>query len=225
VIELIGVLSGLTAGALHVFTGADHLAAIAPLAAHRPAHGTWMGFKWGLGHGLGASLIGVLGLLGRERIDVDQWSRLAESLVGYMLVGIGVWAFIRARAMVVHSHVHVHDGREHHHVHVHSELDAQSAHVGTAHADHSHATLYVGMLHGSAGAGHAFAVIPALALPWGEAILYLTSYFLAAVGAMSLFGATLGWIGRGRRPELVRGMVYVSSFAAVFVGVLWLGTT
>ena len=50
------ILTGLSAGALHVLSGPDHLAVVAPLVAEKPSKGLQLGFKWGLGHGLGVSV-------------------------------------------------------------------------------------------------------------------------------------------------------------------------
>ena len=59
-------IQGLLAGAAHVLSGPDHLAGVAPLAADRPAAtgAAWparIGATWGLGHGLGVAILGVLG--------------------------------------------------------------------------------------------------------------------------------------------------------------------
>jgi high-affinity nickel permease len=59
-------LSGLVAGTVHVVSGPDHLAAIAPLSAEGKT-GSWrIGFRWGLGHSSGVLLVGLISLLLRE---------------------------------------------------------------------------------------------------------------------------------------------------------------
>jgi hypothetical protein len=220
---VLSIVTGLAAGALHVVSGPDHVAAMAPLAAHSPRRATLLGFKWGIGHGIGACTLGLLGVVARDAVDVEALSRGAELLVGFMLVGIGLWAFRRARALVVHAHTHSHDGGEpHQHLHVHE--DGVHREGQRASHQHSHAALYVGMLHGSAGSGHAFAVLPSLALPTTAAVAYLASYFVAAVVAMTAFGAAMGRVARGRRPERLRHLMYASSFAAVGVGLFWVGS-
>mgnify|MGYP003315356662 CR=1 FL=1 len=46
---MLTILSGLVAGAAHVVTGPDHLAALAPIAVQEPARAAKLGFRWGLG--------------------------------------------------------------------------------------------------------------------------------------------------------------------------------
>src|SRR4029453_11586897 len=93
---VIAIFSGLIAGLVHVFSGPDHLAAVAPLSvAHREQ--TWTtGFRWGIGHAGGVLVIGLLSLLFRELLPLDLLSSWAERLVGVMLIGIGIWGFRRA---------------------------------------------------------------------------------------------------------------------------------
>lgn len=216
---MLTVLSGLAAGCVHVVAGPDHLAAVAPIAAENPKRAALTGFKWGLGHGLGALFIGLLAMTVRHLIDVEALSAWMEFLVGFMLIGIGVWAFLRVRRLTVHVHKHEHDGGdEHKHIHVHDDADA---HDPAAHS-HSHAAVYVGALHGAAGTGHLLAVLPSLALPPSEAASYLVAYFIAAVLSMTLFGAVLGIIAGGQR---MKWCMYLSSTASVVIGCYWITAT
>ena len=63
--------AGLAAGLLHVFSGPDHLAAVAPLAADERSRPQWRaGLQWGLGHTVGVLLIaGLLLLASRAAAD------------------------------------------------------------------------------------------------------------------------------------------------------------
>ena len=57
---MFALLAGFAAGLLHVFSGPDHLAAVAPLASNR-ARGQWLtGLQWGIGHTMGVLLIAML---------------------------------------------------------------------------------------------------------------------------------------------------------------------
>jgi hypothetical protein len=89
---MIPILTGLAAGGLHVFAGVDHLAALAPIAVEDPPKAGRTGAAWGFGHGLGVVVVGGLGLLLRGFVDVDAWSSWAEILVGFLLIGVGIWA-------------------------------------------------------------------------------------------------------------------------------------
>lgn len=205
---------GLVAGGAHVMTGPDHLAAIAPLAVHRPRSAIGIGLKWGVGHGLGAGLVGLLGLVSRGVLRLEVLSAWSELLVGFMLLLIGGWAFVVARGSLVDSPRPQHVGNQP------RELSIDVPGQGHSHA---HVSLWVGGLHGAAGTGHLLAVIPALALPTGQALLYLGSYFLAAVVAMGMVGALLGWMSCSRSPQVLRAMMYATSGAAMLVGTFWIG--
>ena len=162
------VLAGLIAGAAHVVTGPDHLAALTPLAMNDPQKARRLGFQWGMGHGLGAVILGLLGIAIKSSLDVASWSAWTEFSVGFLLLFIGVWSFKRASRIVVHSHPHVHEHADHHHGHSHEHMHVhESDHEGHApekHQAHTHAAFLVGMLHGGAGTGHLLGVLPSLAL-------------------------------------------------------------
>ena len=57
---LISILTGFTAGAIHVLGGADHLIAIAPSALNQPKMALKNGLSWGIGHSTGVLLLSWL---------------------------------------------------------------------------------------------------------------------------------------------------------------------
>ena len=64
------LIFGFFAASLHVLSGPDHLAAIAPLALHVRFR-TWMvGMLWGAGHLIGMLVIGTLFFYFKELIPV-----------------------------------------------------------------------------------------------------------------------------------------------------------
>ena len=69
-------VAGLSAGAIHVLAGPDHLAAVAPLAADREQRPWAAGLLWGLGHAAGVVVVGVAALLLREVLPVERLSRI-----------------------------------------------------------------------------------------------------------------------------------------------------
>lgn len=216
---MFALISGLAAGAAHVVTGPDHLAALAPIAVDRPTKAAALGLRWGLGHGLGVVLLGGLGIAARGVVDVDAISAWSEFIVGFMLVAMGLWALRRASRMVIHAHGHAHDDADHAHLHVHASPEK---HDTAAHRGHSHAAFFVGLLHGAAGTGHLLGVLPSLALPPVQAAIYLGAYFVAAVGAMGLFGGLMGRLTRRFGLLGLRRIMYGVSTAAIGVGALWL---
>lgn len=222
---MIATLAGLIAGSAHVLTGPDHLAAVAPLAVARPRAAAAVGARWGLGHGLGVALLGAVGLGFRHAVDLDAWSALAEAMVGFLLIAIGLWAWRRAARVVVHTHPHPSpDGAPHDHLHAHVGLDAAD-HDDAPHREHTHAPLWIGALHGAAGAGHLFGVLPALALPPVDAALYLGAYLIAAIASMSAFAALLGLVARRSGPQLLGGLLRATSAVSIAVGGIWIALT
>ena len=214
------VLTGLAAGCLHVVTGPDHLAALAPIAANDPARAGRLGALWGLGHGVGVVVLGALGIWAREWIDIDLLSAWSEFIVGFLLIGLGAWAFLMAGRVTLHSHSHVHDQLdEHAHFHVHMSGDHR---VGAAHGLHSHAALGVGLLHGAAGAGHLFGVLPSLALPANQALIYLLAYCVAAIGSMGAVGLALCKALEGQSMRTIRRTMRTCGLVALAVGGVWL---
>lgn len=103
------VLAGTLAGLLHVVSGPDHLVAVAPLALKRPLVGLKVGLTWGVGHACGVMLVGMAGVVLRAFVDIHALSRWAEFIVGFVLIGVGVWALIQMRRVVLHRHPHNHD--------------------------------------------------------------------------------------------------------------------
>lgn len=95
-------LSGLFAGVLHVVSGPDHLAAIAPLSVRTPGHAPALGAAWGIGHGGGiaAWFLGA-GLL-RAWYGVQLAPDALEALVGLSLIALGI-AHWRERPAHTHA--------------------------------------------------------------------------------------------------------------------------
>ena len=85
---------GTLSGSLHALSGPDHLAAILPfILGYKWYEAAYFGALWGLGHGLAASLLGILGfqvkgtLLGYNLLP--QLTNFADYAVGVTLIIIG----------------------------------------------------------------------------------------------------------------------------------------
>ena len=225
--------AGLLAGAVHVLSGPDHLAAIAPLAADSRRSRWKVGLLWGIGHTSGVLVVGALALLLREVLPLDAISSFSERLVGVALIAVGIWGARRASSLQVHRHEHAHDGSSHAHVHVHATRTKHDA-PGTTHEarstphDHTHTSFAFGVLHGLAGSSHVLGILPALALPTrGASALYLACYGLGNIASMTLFSSAMGLVaGRARDggQRLYRGLLYGCSALAVIVGGVWIAT-
>src|SRR2546421_12881247 len=167
---MIAAFAGLMAGLIHVWSGPDHLAAIAPLAVRRPRRAWVPGARWGIGHSTGVGVIGLATLWARDLIPLSLVSAWGERLVGLMLVAIGIWAL--RKALRIHVHEHEHQGDKH--IHLHAHPGHGSHEHAQAHQHHTHAAVGIGLLHGLAGSSHFLGVLPALAFPTRvDAIAYL----------------------------------------------------
>ena len=193
---MLAAFAGLAAGLVHVVSGPDHLAAVAPLAADRDRPQWRAGLQWGLGHTAGVITIGLLLLAFRSVLPIDRISGAGERVVGVALLMVSVWAFARARSP--RPHVHATPG----------------------------ASFAMGALHGVAGSSHLFGILPALALPSQvSAISYLAGFGAGAVLAMTLFAGFIGVLASGaarRGIDTYRGMLYACSVSAFLVGSFWL---
>jgi hypothetical protein len=219
---MIAAVAGLIAGILHVWSGPDHLAAIAPLAVRRPRRAWVPGARWGVGHSAGVAVIGVLSLLLRDLIPVNLVSFWGERMVGIMLIGIGCWAL--RKAFRVHAHEHEHDGEQHVHLHTHHH---PIPHEKTeAHSHHTHAAFGIGILHGLAGSSHFVGVLPILAFPTGsQAAAYLCAFALGTIASMAVFASIMGVLASKwaiGSVKIYRGLMSFCAVTAIAVGAFWL---
>ena len=218
---MISALAGLVAGLLHVFSGPDHLAAIAPLAVDVRRRAWITGLRWGFGHASGVLFVGILSLLLRDLLPLQSISAWSERLVGVLLIAIGFWGM--RKAMNVHAHEHQHNGEAHVHVHihgVHQPHDNPKAHT------HRHTAFGIGTLHGLAGSSHFLGVLPALAFhKTGDAVVYLISFGIGTVAAMTIFSSAISAVAGRISVRFVaayRNLMFICSAIALLVGGYWL---
>jgi len=223
---MIAAISGLIAGLIHVWSGPDHLAAIAPLAVRHPRRAWIPGVRWGVGHSAGVAVIGLLLLWLRDALPMDLLSSWGERMVGVMLLGIGFWGLRKAFKNQVHTHEHEHGGDRHVHVHVHSHGHPKENLV--AHR-HTHAAFGIGILHGLAGSSHFLGVLPTLAFPTTlEAVAYLAAFGLGTVLSMATFSSAMGLVATrcsAGSARTYRHLMSASSVAAMGVGIFWLAAS
>jgi hypothetical protein len=190
---LAAALAGLAAGLIHVLSGPDHLAAVAPLAGGRGR--AWRaGFLWGLGHSGGVLAVGLLALALRGALPIEALSTWSERLVGVALVGVGLWGFTRVLRGPIHSHVHV----------------RAAAAFGVLHGVAGSAHL-LGILPALA--------LPSAAASVG----YLAGFGAGTVAGMTGFAEAFGWLGgHDDAPRRRRWLLTASSAAAIVVGLVWI---
>ena len=220
------ILTGILAGIIHVWTGPDHLTAVAPLAVRRPQKAWIPGVRWGFGHSAGVAVVGLLSLLLRDLIPVEWLSSWGERLVGVMLFGIGLWSLHQAFKNKIHAHEHVHDGNHHFHFHTHHHGHQPAK---PAPHRHTHAAFGIGTLHGLAGSSHFLGVLPALALPTTtQAVIYLGAFGVGTVAAMATFSWGMGRLAlrmADSGQKFYRNLMTACGVAALGVGVFWLVTS
>jgi sulfite exporter TauE/SafE len=223
--SMLAILAGGAAGLIHVLSGPDHLAAVAPISLQSREQSWKTGFRWGLGHAGGVVLVGVLSLLLREMLPISILSSIAERLVGVALIAIGLWGFRRMWKLHVHVHTHTDDASVHAHIHAHGHAHE---HQEPKPHTHTHAAIAVGTLHGFAGSSHFLGVLPALAFSSRfEAVAYLGSFGAGTVLAMTLFSLAIGHLAKGfsiRGTLAYRSLMGLCSIAALAVGSYWLLT-
>ena len=215
----------------------------------RPILGLKIGLTWGVGHASGVILVGLLGVLLRTFIEIEVLSRSAEFIVGFVLIGVGIWAILQMRKVVLHRHPHDHRANslppatqpsapahqhhahatspaafkaEHAHVHVHVQGETHDERAHFRH--HARGSYLVGLIHGAAGTGHLLGVIPSLALPPLAGALYLGCYGVAAVIAMGAFGLVMGIVGHRLKPQILRRVMFGCGILAIGLGLFWLGS-
>lgn len=187
--------AGLAAGLLHVFSGPDHLAAVAPLVTSERRQGWQTGLQWGIGHTAGVLLIAALLLLIRERLPLEAISAYSERIVGVALIAVGAWGIWKANRAAATPH------------------------------SHAGASFVMGTIHGLAGSSHLFGVLPALAFATRtDSLLYLGGFGAGAITGMSAFAAGLGMLSfkLGGNHRRYSGLLYASSAAALVIGGFWL---
>jgi len=223
---MVELIAGLVAGALHVWSGPDHLAAIAPLAVRNGRRSWALGVRWGIGHSLGVIAVALVALWLRDLVPSDLLSNWGERLVGILLVGIGLWGLRTAYRSHVHAHRHRHDGEEHTHIHAHAHGHSPER-APPPHA-HFHAAMGIGVLHGIAGGSHFLGVLPALAFPTvAQATLYLAAFAFGTIVSMATFGVLVDWLARHSDAAGAHGyrvLLTAASTAATAVGCYWLAT-
>lgn len=158
----VAFFAGVAAGLLHVFSGPDHLAAVAPLTVDSDRRHWQTGLQWGAGHTAGVLLIATLLLLMREQLPLDAISAYSERLVGGALIAVGAWGLIKARRA---SQSHSHSGA--------------SFAMGTLHGLAGSSHLF-GVLPALAFSART------------ESMLYLSGFGLGAIAGMSAFAAGIG---------------------------------
>jgi len=224
-------IAGLIASMLHVITGPDHLAAVTPFAIESKKKAWKIGLSWGIGHLVGMMSIGFLFTIFKELIPIEGISNYSEQLVGFVLIGIGIWAFYKIfKKNNVHKHLHVHSENapiihKHEHEHAH-ENSHRHIHVKTL-KQSNFASFSIGFLHGLAGIAHFLLFIPVLGFEkQTDSILYVSGFGIGILLAMTIFAFVIGKISslakNGHNEMFFKGIRFAGGLFAIVIGIYWI---
>lgn len=222
------LLAGIIAAMLHVLAGPDHLAAVAPFAIERVKRAWKVGLLWGLGHLGGMLIVGVLFLLFKDLIPIEEISAYSEKFVGFILILLGIWILIKVyRPSKSHNHTHIHTdnevvhGHEHTHkgeeVHKHTHTDAKKGYI---------TTFFVGLVHGLAGVAHFLVFLPVIGFEnKGQGVRYIIGFGIGTLLAMTIFAFIMGRIAefskRDHNEKFFNGIRVASAVFAIVFGIYW----
>ena len=222
------ILIGIFASILHVWAGPDHLAAVTPLVFDSKK-GHWkIGAFWGIGHLTGMLMIGFLFYLFKDFIPIQSISSYSEQIVGVILIGLGIWSFLRIKSehKHQHSHPHLHSDEFHDFVHVHEHQNHNHAHVVKI-EQNLWAAMSVGIIHGFAGVSHFLLMLPALAFKtkW-ETGQYLIGFAIGTLVAMIVFSLIIGKFhhlkSQKHSHSVFKSLHFWGGIVAISIGLFWL---
>jgi len=221
---LMGITTGgLLGGALHAIAGPDHLAALLPrCCGQRWWRAGRVGALWGTGHGISATILGLLAFGLKNRFStmpgvsnlLQGASSAMEVAIGASLVVIGLLGMKEAR-----------EWKEEMETVVPKTLSAAATEQGVK-SNQKGAVIFNGFLHGFSWDG-APSLAPALAVAtWRGSISFLLAYGIGTTLAMTI--ATI-FIGEStlrageilQRPDIPQKLSMISSILALGVGLFW----
>jgi ABC-type nickel/cobalt efflux system permease component RcnA len=225
------LVAGLITSILHVITGPDHLAAVAPFVVEAKKKAWKIGLFWSFGHLAGMLAIGILFVLFKSLIPIETISKYSEQLVGLVLIGIGIWAFYKIfKKNNAHKHLHVHSEHApliHKHEHTHVVLEAHNH----THKNITQQTLFtsfsIGFLHGLAGIAHFLLFLPILGFnnQW-DAFTYITGFGTGIILAMTSYAFVIGTLAslskNGHNDLFFNGIRMAGGLFAIIIGIYWL---
>lgn len=231
-LSIIQIFTGFFAAMAHVLSGPDHLAAVTPFAIEEKKKAWKIGMFWGAGHITGMLLIGILFGLFKDYFPIEKVSSYSETIVGFILIGIGIWVISKAfefRKKTKHLHVH---SDEHSFIHTHD--NASKLNHNHSHDEHhktlaknSQSAFFVGTIHGFAGVAHFILFLPILGFTSNlEVGSYIIGFALGTIVAMVLFAIILGkasaYLNSSNPQKALKYLRFSSGVLAIAIGLYWI---
>lgn len=179
---------------------ADHIAAVSVLSSEKSNANSSLVFaiQWAIGHGLMLMLMSILFFWLGQALP-GLLSAIAESIVGVVLILLGVMVIYKMQRQRLHIHFHTHQGLlPHAHWHQHQTTEKKSH-------QHRHKATLVGSLHGMAGSAPLLLSLPLIqSASIVNLSLYITIFSFGVLVAMICFGGLLSVVikkltGNGQR--------------------------
>ena len=82
--------------------------------------------------------------------------------------------------------------------------------------------MWIGLLHGIAGTGHLFGLVPALGLDPVDAVVYLCAYVIASIATMMIYVMCLDVVVARAGKQLMPRFIRITGYAAILTGIFWL---
>jgi hypothetical protein len=170
-----------------------------------------------MGHIFGMAFIGLLFIIFKDLIPLEQISNYSEQLVGLVLVGIGLWAFFK-----------VFNGKKNHlHSHVRTGVEAVIERQAEVNKKSYFTSFYIGVLHGFAGVAHYFLFLPVLGFKtlW-DSTAYVIGSCIGIIMAMTAFAIVLGKVAslskNESNPMFFKGLRLAAGLLAIIIGIYWM---
>jgi ABC-type nickel/cobalt efflux system permease component RcnA len=196
----------------------DHLAAVSTLIASEPEDGSRragrLGLAWGAGHALALAAFGLPVVLLNAYLS-ETAQRVAEALVGVMIMFLAIRLLTRWRGGHFHAHAHKHGELEHRHLHPHHAHDHDHGHRPEARLGRSPWQAFaIGLAHGTGGSAGVGVLLLATIPGQVEAVAALLVLAAGTAASMALLSSAFGWaITRG--PVVTRMLAFAPAMGVV----------
>jgi ABC-type nickel/cobalt efflux system permease component RcnA len=199
----------------------DHLAAVSTLIASEAEDGARraarLGLSWGVGHAVALALFGLPIVLFQSYLP-GTLQRVAEGLVGLMIMLLAARLMVRWRRGRFHAHQHRHGDVTHRHLHPHRVHCHEHSHDAEAQLGRTPLQAFgIGLVHGTGGSAGVgvllLATIPDRATAVAALFVLATGTALSMCVLSSAFGFAIT-----RGPVLRRMRALAPAMGVVTLG-------